>query len=201
MFCFKNQQRTNESPLDGINIKTAPVIAEIEGIKHYGVSEDIILHILRTHVEPSYVKDVKDSLNLRKYFRRFGLAFEILSKIFVGFTSILSFSSGIYDDRILSFVAGTTSVISLVFLQFSSHSYKESKKSTEDLNRILQKLNIEGVIDISKNPEETNNNSTNNNNNNNNSTNNNSQSPFVPVRRLSRQFSPQELQIDSNPLS
>ncbi|NBU53725.1 MAG: hypothetical protein EBS33_05060, partial [Alphaproteobacteria bacterium] len=72
----------------------------------------------------------------------------------VGFTSILSFSSGIYDDRILSFVAGTTSVISLVFLQFSSHSYKESKKSTEDLNRILQKLNIEGVIDISKNPEE-----------------------------------------------
>jgi len=195
MSCLSKPKPINDSPL-GIDIKTAPVIAEIEGIKHYGVSEDIILHILRTHVEPSYVKDVKDSLNLRKYFRRFGLAFEILSKIFVGFTSILSFSSGIYDDRILSFVAGTTSVISLVFLQFSSHSYKESKKSTEDLNRILQKLNIEGVIDISKNPEESNN--TNNNTNNNN---NNNQTPIVPVRRLSRQFSPQELQIDTNPLS
>jgi hypothetical protein len=41
-----------------------------------------------------------------------------------------------------AFLAGTTSVVSLVFLQYASFSYRESKKMSIELNNILRKLNI-----------------------------------------------------------
>ena len=42
----------------------------------------------------------------------------------------------------MSFLAGTSSVISLVLLQYASFSYRESKKLSLEINDILKKLNI-----------------------------------------------------------
>jgi len=89
---------------------------------------------------------VSSNLKLRKKFKNWGICFETLSKLFVGVSSVLSFSSGIYKYDTLSFMAGTASVLSLVLLQYASFSYRESKKITTELNAVLSKLHIPKLI-------------------------------------------------------
>ena len=109
------------------------------------VSNDVKKDILTNLIEPSYKADIKNNLRLKKFFKRAGLTFETLSKLFVGIASIVSFASGIYKYESLSFLAGSTSVVSLVLLQYSSYSYRESKKITIEINDMLQKLNLETI--------------------------------------------------------
>jgi membrane protein DedA with SNARE-associated domain len=111
-------------------------------MKNFVVSEQIKKEILTTLVEPQYKNEIKGYIALRKKFKNMGLLFETMSKFFVGVSSIMSFASGIYKYEIMSFLAGTTSVVSLVLLQYSSFSYRESKKMTSELNDILKKLDI-----------------------------------------------------------
>ena len=110
------------------------------------ISNELKNEIIHNYIEPSYREDIKRNLRLRNFFKKSGLTFEVLSKLFVGITSVLSFSSGIYKYEYLSFIAGTSSVVSLVLLQYASYSYRESKKINHELNDILKKLNI-NVID------------------------------------------------------
>jgi hypothetical protein len=116
-------------------------------MKSFIVSETLKKEILTTLVEPQYKNEIKGYINLRKKFKNFGLMFETMSKLFVGISSVMSFASGIYKYEIMSFLAGTTSVISLVLLQYSSFSYRESKKMTTELNDILKKLDISTCIE------------------------------------------------------
>jgi len=111
-------------------------------MKNFEISENLKNDILLNLVEPQYKKDVIQYLRLRKKFKAYGLCFETLSKFFVGVSSVLSFASGIYKYEIMTFLSGTTSVVSLVMLQYASFSYRESKKISIELNEILKKLNI-----------------------------------------------------------
>jgi len=111
-------------------------------MKNFEVSEQLKTDILVNLVEPQYKNDVTRNLKLRKKFKNYGLCFETLSKFFLGVSSVVSFASGIYKYQVLSFLSGTSSVISLVLLQYSSFSYRESKKLSIELNEILKKLNI-----------------------------------------------------------
>lgn len=107
------------------------------------ISEELKKDILVNLIEPSYKSDISSSLKLKKKFKFFGLTFETMSKLFLGISSITSFASGIYKYQLLAFFAGTSSVISLVLLQYSSFSYRESKKLTNEINNTLKKLNIQ----------------------------------------------------------
>jgi hypothetical protein len=109
------------------------------------ISEDIKLQILKDYVEPSYINDVNDLLSSRKCYRITGQVFETTSKILVAGAGILSFSSGYFNNPTLSFIAGAVSTISLACLQFSAFVFKESTDQTKELNKILEKLNIETV--------------------------------------------------------
>lgn len=109
----------------------------------FHISNEMKQVILKEFIEPNYKRNVQENIELIKYFRRFGLFFDSISKLFVGVGSVMSFSSGIYKSKSLSFVSGTISVISLVFLQYATFSFKESKKYTAELNNILRKLNID----------------------------------------------------------
>jgi len=113
------------------------------------ISQSVKHEIIVSIVEPSYKTDIKRNFRLKKLFKNMGLTFEILSKLFVGITSIISFASGIYRIELLSFLAGTTSVVSLVLLQYSSYSYRESKKITAEINDIFKKLNMDTIIESS----------------------------------------------------
>ena len=111
-------------------------------MKNYEISDTLKNDILVTMIEPNFKSDITRNLKLRKKFKACGICFETTSKFLVGVGSVLSFASGIYKYDILSFIAGTTSVLSLVMLQYSSFCYKESKKMTLELNEILKKLHI-----------------------------------------------------------
>lgn len=109
------------------------------------VKDEILIEL----VEPCYKTDIKELIDERKFWRKTGNYFESASKIFIGASSIVSFASGIYNYQLLSFFSGTTGVLSLVCMQFSSYSYSESKERTSKLNKLLDKLKIETVPDIS----------------------------------------------------
>ena len=66
----------------------------------------------------------------------------------MGIGSILSFASGVYINTNYSFIAGSISTLSVVCLQFSSFCYRESKKSTDDLNTLLRKLKLDTIPDL-----------------------------------------------------
>ena len=119
-------------------------------MKNFEISENLKNDILVTLIEPSYKSEITYNLKLRKKFKNYGIMFETLSKLFVGVGSVMSFAAGIYKYEIMSFLAGTTSVVSLVLLQYASFSYKESKKISLELNSILKKLNI-STINIDNN--------------------------------------------------
>jgi len=73
--------------------------------------------------------------------------------VFVAISGILSFSSGYFEDPILSLLAGSISTISLAMLQFSSFSYIQNKKQSVELNLLLQKINVDTVPIIERNLE------------------------------------------------
>jgi len=109
------------------------------------ISDDTRVYIIDKLIEPYYKNVVKNTLSARQCWRKTGIAFETISKIMVAFGSIISFSAGVYEDQTLSFVSGSISCLSLAFLQFSSFSYKENKKQSEELNVLLKKLGLETI--------------------------------------------------------
>ena len=96
------------------------------------MSESLKVRILNELVEPCYYSDVNELIKDRKIWKKTGNVFETCSKIAIGGSSIISFASGIYDYKILSFSAGITSVLALVAMQFSTYSFKESKERTKE---------------------------------------------------------------------
>jgi hypothetical protein len=112
------------------------------------LSDDLKQDILTNLIEPSFKEDISANLKLKKKFKKLGLYFETISKLFVGISSILSFSSGMYKYQVLAFLSGTSAVISLVTLQYASYSYRESKKLSIEINTVLNKLHIETIPEI-----------------------------------------------------
>ena len=112
------------------------------------ISEKVKNEILQEYVEPCYKADVENLITERNFWRKVGNYFDTFSKISIGSSSIISFASGIYSDNLLSFFSGTTSVLSLVFMQFASYSHSQSKERTAKLNKLLEKLKIETIPDI-----------------------------------------------------
>ena len=115
------------------------------------MNDSLKTKILTELVEPCYYSDVNDLIDDRKVWRKCGNIFETLSKLAIGSSSIISFASGIYDYKILAFASGITSVLALVFMQFSSYSFKESKERTKELDKLLIELKINIIQDISDN--------------------------------------------------
>lgn len=117
------------------------------------VSEKVKTDIMTTLVEPSYYKDVKETIRGRSCWRISGHVLETFSKIFLAVSGVLSFAAGVYNDKMLSFIAGTFSTVSLATFQLSSYSFKQNKKNTLELNQLLEKLDIEEVPVFDNNTE------------------------------------------------
>ncbi len=114
------------------------------------ITEGFQDNIMKTLIQPNYKNEIDSFIQGRKDWKKTGLVFETTSKVFMGAGTVLSFSSGMFSSTTLSFVAGTISTLSLVCMQFSSFCYRESKKSTEDLNLLLAKLKMDSIPCIIK---------------------------------------------------
>ena len=112
------------------------------------ISNDLKINILKKLIEPSYSRDIDEMIHGKRCWRITGQVFETASKVLVALGSILSFSSGYFDNPVLGFIAGSVSTVSLAMLQFSSFSYRENKKRTSELNLMLQKLGLDTIPQI-----------------------------------------------------
>lgn len=109
------------------------------------ISDELKEFIMKELIEPSYYGDVNETIKGRKCWRVSGHVFESMSKILLAASGVISFAAGVYDDKIMSFIAGTLSTISLATFQFSLYSFKQHKKNSMELNLLLEKINIETV--------------------------------------------------------
>lgn len=88
-------------------------------------------------IQPNYMAEVDGFVKSRMRWRQTGVCMETISKLALGASSVLSFASYAYSDLRLGFFSGTVSTISLVCFQFATFSFRESKRSTEHLNKML----------------------------------------------------------------
>lgn len=127
--------------------KTPEIVKDNSNSFNNSFKEQIRLDI----IQPDYVHEITSFINGRNDWRRVGVIFETASKVCLGIGSVLSFASGVYVNTTLSFVAGSVSTISLVFMQFSTYSFKESKRATEHLNIMLKNLELDVLPELPKN--------------------------------------------------
>lgn len=109
-------------------------------------------HITIDLIQPSYIHEITTFIHGRHRWRATGMAFETISKILMGGGSVLSFAAGVYQNNNFSFIAGSVSTLSVVCLQFSTFCYRESKKSTDELNVILKKLHLDTMPELDQKP-------------------------------------------------
>jgi hypothetical protein len=108
----------------------------------------ITTKIKRDLLDSMYYRDVKYNLKSRFRWKFIGDLTEALSHVFTGVATILAFASGFFGIELLAFLSGCFGAISLVILQFSSYAVKESRERTIQVNRILRKLGMEEIADI-----------------------------------------------------
>ncbi len=115
---------------------------DLQDLKNKLKKDDWRKEIVNSIIKPNYVTEIKDFMSNRIKWKKRGRSFETGSKIFIGIGSIVSFSAGVYGSKELSFIAGTISVVSMVLLQYATFAYRESGKSTQDLNVLLDNIGI-----------------------------------------------------------
>ena len=103
-------------------------------------------------INEQYASDIKLSLFGRSCCKYTGDITETLAHLLMGFSSLTAFAAGSWPNyTYLSFIAGSLGVTSLVLLKFSSYAMSESKERTLIANKILDKLKLEQIVDISFN--------------------------------------------------
>lgn len=108
----------------------------------------VTTRIKRELLDSMYYRDVRYNLRSRFRWKFIGDFTEAFSHIFTGVATILAFASGFFGLDILAFLAGCFGAVSLVILQFSSYAVKESRERTVQVNRILRKLGMDEIADI-----------------------------------------------------
>ena len=94
-------------------------------------------------INPNIKDEISTFLYLRQKWRNIGICMETTSKIMVGATSVLAFTTSVYPcSAALSYSAGCIATLSLVCLQFANYSFRESKLSTNNLNIMLSRFNM-----------------------------------------------------------
>ena len=111
------------------------------------ISADIHKQI-QEKINTTYVKDIDDSIAARYTCRKTGHILEVVSQVLSLGSTILAFSAGFYDIKILSFIAGCLGSLSLATLKTSAFALKESKERTASLNKLLTRLNMGTIPEI-----------------------------------------------------
>ena len=105
-------------------------------------------HMIMEKIRQSYEKDINENLESRSRCRKLGNSLQTLSQFISVGATIMAFSAGFYDDKMLSFISGCLGSLSLAFLKTSDYALNESRERTESLNIILKKLNIDTIPDV-----------------------------------------------------
>lgn len=109
---------------------------------------NLVNRIYTELIEKTYYDDVQYHLNSKSRWKTIGDICETLSHVCTGVSAVLSFSAGVFDNKILAFIAGCLGTSSLVLLKFSSYATRESKERTDQVNILLSDLGISKISDL-----------------------------------------------------
>lgn len=99
-------------------------------------------------IDPSVLKNIKDTSSASYFWRKIGNVCEALGKLFVGIQGILAFAASTYNMQTLSFISGAMSILAMALFTYSSYSMQESKERTTELNMLLTYKGITNVPNI-----------------------------------------------------
>lgn len=142
-----NLNNSVSSPLASIKeeVINSPTHSETGKAEFKKVKNRIISDI----VVPSYLRDVKGTVNSRGKWRNSANKAELISKILTGAATIIAFSAGAYTEyTYLSFIAGCVGTGAMVCQQFSTYARGECKERTDQANKILKVLGIDSIPDL-----------------------------------------------------
>ena len=105
---------------------------------------------IRDKLAKSIEQDINDIIYWRFCFRKIGNYFESISQIITLSATVVAFSAGYMDEKMLSFIAGCLGSISLALLKASAFSFKESRERNEQLNTLLDTYKFKEMPDIIK---------------------------------------------------
>ena len=106
---------------------------------------------IKQKINNTYKKDIDENLGARYRCRKAGHILEIISQLLSVSATILAFSAGFYNDKVLSFISGCLGSLSLATLKTAGFALKESKERTMSLNVILRRLNLPTIPEIVEN--------------------------------------------------
>ena len=146
----------NANENESVNlVSTTPVntfVQESGGDNQVKVVISADLHKkIQDKINITYEKDVDDSIAARYTCRKTGHILEVISQILSLGSTILAFSAGFYDNKMLSFIAGCLGSLSFATLKTSTFALNESKERTTSLNKLLTQLNLGTIPEIVEN--------------------------------------------------
>ena len=97
----------------------------------------------------NYYQDIEHNIKSKSNWKITSDASNTFSKIISSFAIIVSFASGYFNYSTLSFIAGSLGTVSSVSLQFSTYAMNESRERTQTVNKILEYIGINKIVDIS----------------------------------------------------
>ena len=104
--------------------------------------------IITKIIQPGYVKDIKDTLKWRYRWRKIGNISHMCGKVLTLSGAAVAFSAGFITTPAAAFVSGCISLSGILCIQYGDYAYTESSRETEDANKILQTLGIDGVPEL-----------------------------------------------------
>ena len=132
-----------DNDIDVKKVKQKLVLTETKTVE-----EKKIIDIIKNKINTYMLKDIDDILNWRYRWRLVKTITETLSHLCIFSITILSFGSAYFGDENSNwgFFNGLVGVLSIGLNRFSSYAKKQSKKKTEQVNKILESYEIEDAL-------------------------------------------------------
>ena len=107
-------------------------------------------NIIQQYIRPQIIKDIKSSMRSRYWWNIISIAIFFFSEIVVILSTIASFITSFYENKIISLVSGLLCVMVITLHGLGTYVRSLSVKNSNRLNKIFKKYNIdETVIDVS----------------------------------------------------
>ena len=110
-------------------------------------NSELALKIKNELIDKNYYDEVNENIIWRNRWKRISDISETSAHILTGIAAILSFAAGFFNSEYYSFTAGGVGTTSLVLTKFSNYAMSESKERTSNVNKILNKLGLDGLTD------------------------------------------------------
>jgi len=103
-------------------------------------------------INKQYKDDVELALCCRSCCKNTADVMETLCHVIVGLSAIVAFAAGLWDMKILTYVAGIMNIVSIVLSKFAGYNTSESKQYTIEINKITTQIGVGQIVDISDDP-------------------------------------------------